>query len=68
MVAPGERGLRARLTTCWIVEPAGKIFSSMFDINNIRFLLCLFLVYPPVSALRAQTNLAADNPNIFFGD
>ena len=34
--------------------------------KNIRFLLCLFLVYPPVSGLRAQTNIAADNPNIQY--
>ena len=34
--------------------------------KNIRFLLCLFLVYPPVSVLRAQTNIAADNPNIQY--
>src|SRR5664279_1170251 len=34
--------------------------------QNIHFLLCLFLVYPPVSVLRAQTNIAANNPNIQY--
>ena len=34
--------------------------------KNIRFLLCLILVYTPVSVLRAQTNIAADDPNIQY--
>ena len=34
--------------------------------KNIQFLLCLILVYTPVSVLRAQTNIAADDPNIQY--
>jgi hypothetical protein len=34
--------------------------------ENTRLLLCLLLVYAPVSLLRAQTNIAATDPNIQY--
>ena len=46
MLAPCERGIRARLTTCWTVEPAGKIFSSM--------MLC---DYVPLNPVRGRLTL-----------
>lgn len=34
--------------------------------KNIQFLVCLLLVYTPAAVLRAQTNIAADDPNIQY--
>src|SRR5664279_4151883 len=38
----------------------------MSVMKDIQFLLCLLVLYTPVSVLRAQTNIAADDPNIQY--
>jgi len=38
----------------------------MLVMKDIRFLLCLLLLYTPLAVLRAQTNIAADDPNIQY--
>jgi lysophospholipase L1-like esterase len=40
--------------------------SATFVMENARLLLCLILVSAPISLLPAQTNIAADDPNIQY--
>ena len=39
---------------------------SFLAMKTLQFLLCLVLAYTPVSVARAQTNIAADDPNIQY--
>jgi hypothetical protein len=38
----------------------------MFVMKDIQFLLCLLVLNTPLAVLRAQTNIAADDPNIQY--
>jgi hypothetical protein len=38
----------------------------MFNMKAIQFPLCLLVLYTPFAVLRAQTNIAADDPNIQY--
>jgi len=73
VIALWEYEDRRALITCRL-HSGGRIalcswalpLKDMFVMRDIQFLLCLLVLYVPLAVLRAQTNIAADDPSIQY--